>query len=218
VQRFGNCSQELVNLVLTGRGTQNVHDGEQDVGGGYIMKGVARQPYVGYLTRLEFLRVVKVGSFLKEPRFPAWVVGSESHFSVVFSTEAKACEPAPESATKRLFDKRDASSGGFVPEAEIPALMEELEIPVASQPVQMKALLRKMDQGMGVVPWSVFWPVVSPFLLEKEKTETRPVVVDEAEAEARARAAFARADVFQGGFLQPEQVPQALQEMGCSCY
>lgn len=132
VQRFGNCGQELVNLMLTGRGTSEVFDGEKDVGGGFMMKGIMSQPYVGYLTRLEFLRATKVGSYLKEPRFPAWVVGSESHFSVLFSTDPKACEPDPQSSAKRVFDKHDASSGGFIALEALPRVLEELELPIVS--------------------------------------------------------------------------------------
>jgi len=42
---------------------------------------------VGYLTHLEALRYCQVGNFLKVPAFPIWVLGSTSHFTVLFSLD-----------------------------------------------------------------------------------------------------------------------------------
>ncbi|XP_064401663.1 probable ubiquitin carboxyl-terminal hydrolase MINDY-4 isoform X4 [Halichondria panicea] len=60
----GYCTQELVNLLLTGVAVSNVFDGEVDMGS----KGKE-----------------KVGSNYKDPVYPIWVICSESHFSVLFS-------------------------------------------------------------------------------------------------------------------------------------
>lgn len=51
----GYCSQELVNLLLTGKATTNVFDGEQDCGG-KVLKGVMSMPPIGLLTLLEWYR------------------------------------------------------------------------------------------------------------------------------------------------------------------
>lgn len=44
---------------------------------------------------------VQVGCFLKTPRFPIWVVCSESHFSVLFSLQPELLR---DWRTERLFD------------------------------------------------------------------------------------------------------------------
>lgn len=45
--------------------------------------------------------LVQVGCFLKTPRFPIWVVCSESHFSVLFSLQLELLR---DWRTERLFD------------------------------------------------------------------------------------------------------------------
>lgn len=47
------------------------------------------------------LSLVQVGCFLKTPRFPIWVVCSESHFSVLFSLQPELLR---DWRTERLFD------------------------------------------------------------------------------------------------------------------
>ena len=47
------------------------------------------------------LSLVQVGCFLKTPRFPIWVVCSESHFSVLFSQQLELLR---DWRTERLFD------------------------------------------------------------------------------------------------------------------
>jgi hypothetical protein len=85
---FGHCSQELVNLCLTGRAVTNIFDGEvtfQDGEDVLTLKGIYKRPDVGFLSALEPLKLCEVGKFLKQPRFPVWVVGSASHYTVLFS-------------------------------------------------------------------------------------------------------------------------------------
>lgn len=79
------CSQELVNLCLSGRAASHVHDGVRSVDG-LSMKGIDRTCRVGLLTLFEWFKHVDVGSRLKHPECPIWVVCSESHFSVLFSS------------------------------------------------------------------------------------------------------------------------------------
>ncbi|KAM3573379.1 hypothetical protein VYU27_004620, partial [Nannochloropsis oceanica] len=86
--RFGHCSQELLNLLLMGRATSNVFDGDKELGdSGLKLRGVSSRATIGYLTHLEALRYVQVGSHYKTPHVPIWVVGSSSHFTVLFALE-----------------------------------------------------------------------------------------------------------------------------------
>ncbi|KAL7397319.1 hypothetical protein ABVT39_020108 [Epinephelus coioides] len=87
----GYCTQELVNLLLCGRAVSNVFDNdmELDSGNGNItlLKGVKGHCDVGLLSLFEHYNICKVGAYLKTPRYPIWVVCSESHFSVLFGLQ-----------------------------------------------------------------------------------------------------------------------------------
>eukprot|EP00057_Strongylocentrotus_purpuratus_P007696 XP_011662170.1 PREDICTED: protein FAM188B [Strongylocentrotus purpuratus] len=58
----GYCTQEMVNLIVTGKAMSNVFN-----------------------DTIELVALYIVGTYYKTPRFPIWVVCSESHFSVLFS-------------------------------------------------------------------------------------------------------------------------------------
>ncbi|KAG9348121.1 hypothetical protein JZ751_004151 [Albula glossodonta] len=85
-----HIQQELVNLLLCGYAVSNVFDDEieLDSGNGNItlLKGIKQQSDIGFLSLFEHYNICKVGSYLKTPKFPVWVVSSESHFSVLFCT------------------------------------------------------------------------------------------------------------------------------------
>ncbi|XP_038964609.1 probable ubiquitin carboxyl-terminal hydrolase MINDY-4 isoform X3 [Rattus norvegicus] len=101
----GYCTQELVNLLLTGRAVSNVFNDvvELDSGDGNItlLRGIEARSDIGFLSLFEHYNVCQVGCFLKTPRFPIWVVCSESHFSILFSLQPELlCDWKSE----RLFD------------------------------------------------------------------------------------------------------------------
>ncbi|XP_047550375.1 probable ubiquitin carboxyl-terminal hydrolase MINDY-4 isoform X1 [Lutra lutra] len=101
----GYCTQELVNLLLTGKAVSNVFNDvvELDSGNGNItlLKGIGARSDVGFLSLFEHYNVCQVGCFLKTPRFPIWVVCSESHFSVLFSLQPELLR---DWRAERLFD------------------------------------------------------------------------------------------------------------------
>ncbi|VFV29276.1 Hypothetical predicted protein [Lynx pardinus] len=101
----GYCTQELVNLLLTGKAVSNVFNDvvELDSGNGNItlLKGIAARSDIGFLSLFEHYNVCQVGCFLKTPRFPIWVVCSESHFSVLFSLHPELLRNW---RAERLFD------------------------------------------------------------------------------------------------------------------
>ncbi|XP_063780397.1 probable ubiquitin carboxyl-terminal hydrolase MINDY-4 [Pseudophryne corroboree] len=82
------CTQELVNLIMGGRAVSNVFNDvvELDSGNGNItiLKGITSRGEIGFLSLFEHYSVCQVGSYLKTPKYPIWVVCSESHFSVLF--------------------------------------------------------------------------------------------------------------------------------------
>ncbi|XP_065102789.1 probable ubiquitin carboxyl-terminal hydrolase MINDY-4 isoform X1 [Paramisgurnus dabryanus] len=101
----GYCTQELVNLLLCGRAVSNVFDDEMklDSGNGNLtlLKGIKARCNIGLLSLFEHYNICKVGSHLKTPKFPIWVICSESHFSVLFSLSE---ELAADRWKKKEFD------------------------------------------------------------------------------------------------------------------
>ncbi|XP_024902615.1 probable ubiquitin carboxyl-terminal hydrolase MINDY-4 isoform X8 [Pteropus alecto] len=103
----GYCTQELVNLLLTGKASSNTFNDvvELDSGNGDVtlLKGIAARSDVGFLSLFEHYNVCQVGCFLKTPRFPIWVVCSESHFSVLFSLTVDTTQTVPEDGGSDLI-------------------------------------------------------------------------------------------------------------------
>jgi len=73
--------------MLVGKASTNVFDGEKDMGEGMILRGIDKQSEIGFLTLFEAYGYFNVGSFLKNPKLPIWIVCSESHYSILFSTD-----------------------------------------------------------------------------------------------------------------------------------
>ena len=53
--------------MLVGRAASNVHDGDKDMGGGMILKGIHRRSDIGFLTFFEHHGYFTVGEHLKRP-------------------------------------------------------------------------------------------------------------------------------------------------------
>ena len=53
---FGHCSQELINLLLTGQAVSNVFDHTLRPSGELICRGIQTRPDIGYLSQLEAMR------------------------------------------------------------------------------------------------------------------------------------------------------------------
>lgn len=81
----GYATQELINLMVTGRASSNVIDGTNDLGDGYIVKGLQERSEIGFLTLFEAYQYMQVGSYYKQPHLPIWIICSESHYSIMFS-------------------------------------------------------------------------------------------------------------------------------------
>jgi hypothetical protein len=80
------ANQELVNLMLVGRAHSNIFDGHKDMDG-LKLRGIPREPLVGFLTLFEHFGYVAAGNYYKNPSVPIWVICSESHYTVLFTME-----------------------------------------------------------------------------------------------------------------------------------
>lgn len=155
---FGHASQEIVNLLLSGEAVANVFDGKMDLGGGMFVNGISTNVEVGFLTLLESLNFCKVGQHLKCPKWPIWVVGSESHYTVLFALDTKVQEEneleGRETQIRRAFDAQDQSGGGgFISVEGLHQVLRETNINLPSE---------KLDNlsAAGFIVWNDFWQVL----------------------------------------------------------
>jgi len=86
----GHCSQELTNLCLTGRAVSNVFDGDVSLGDDQDtdcirLHGICSRPDVGFLSTLEPLQLCSVGEYLKSPKYPLWIIGSSTHYTLLIA-------------------------------------------------------------------------------------------------------------------------------------
>ena len=150
--------QEIVNLLLCGQAVPNVFDGRMDLEGGMSLKGISTCVEVGFLTLLESLNFCKVGQFLKCPKWPIWVVGSESHYTVLFALHTSVQDEneleGRESQIRKAFDAQDQSGGGgFISVEGFHQVLGETSIELPPE---------KLDHlcGAGFIVWSEFWQVL----------------------------------------------------------
>ncbi|KAK6938279.1 Ubiquitin interacting motif [Dillenia turbinata] len=155
---FGHASQEIVNLLLCGQAVPNVFDGRMDLGGGMFLKGIATHVEVGFLTLLESLNFCKVGQYLKRPKWPIWVVGSESHYTVLFALDTSVQDENEleerESQIRKAFDAQDQSGGGgFISVEGFHQVLKEANIKLPND---------KLDNlcSTGFIVWSELWQVL----------------------------------------------------------
>jgi hypothetical protein len=136
IGRFGHSNQEIVNLVLFGKATSNVFDGDKDLGDGMILHGVplrvsdddAGLP-IGLLSELESLRYVTVGDRLKNPKFPVWLIGSPSHYTLLFGFDSAVVAQVSDSdmKTKQVFVSHQLDDGIVMGDG-VGKIAQELEL------------------------------------------------------------------------------------------
>ncbi|GLT32145.1 hypothetical protein SLA2020_068320 [Shorea laevis] len=155
---FGHASQEIVNLLLCGEAVPNVFDGRMDLGDGMFLKGISTSVEVGFLTLLESLNFCKVELHLKHPKWPTWVVGSGSHYTVLFALDATVQDKneleETESQIHKAFDAQDQSGGGgFIDVEGFHQVLKETNIRLPPE---------KLDNlcSTGFIVWSEFWQVI----------------------------------------------------------
>lgn len=172
--QFGHCGQELMNLLLTGQAVSNVFDNTLSPSGDMVCRGIQKRPAIGYLTQLEAMRYCEVGGYYKSPQFPIWVVGSTSHFTVLFG------EPAAlkESQSDMLLDEcrrafkavEGGEENGFVRTDQLEAVLNTLNINLGGANIDDESARRNTlaaaleVSGAGIVLWDDFWKAGSRLL------------------------------------------------------
>lgn len=133
-------------------------DGKIDLGGGMFVKGLSTPVEVGFLTLLESLNYCKVGQYLKCPKWPIWVVGSESHYTVLFALDTKVQDENEleyrESQIRRAFDAQDQSGGGgFIGVEGFHQVIRETNINLPPEKIEHLC-------STGFIVWSEFWQIL----------------------------------------------------------
>lgn len=78
VGAHGNCTQSLLNLAVIGKAVPDVLDGCNAL---FQMEGPSSKTIIGLLSHAESVdsKVIRVGSFFKDPFMPIWIISGESH-------------------------------------------------------------------------------------------------------------------------------------------
>lgn len=87
-----SCSQAMINLMLTGRAAANVFNGDIEFNKRgrklpHPLNGIKGRSEIGFLSLEEHFdpKSFQVGSMLKTPKFPVWVVKTGERYGVLFS-------------------------------------------------------------------------------------------------------------------------------------
>ncbi|XP_011882739.1 PREDICTED: protein FAM188A homolog [Vollenhovia emeryi] len=147
---YGYGSQSLINLMLTGRAVSHVWDHDQDISG-LKLRGIDKQNTVGFLTLLEHLRYCEVGTFLKSPSHPIWVLGSDTHLTVLFSTEKRLVSPeTPSEQARRIFKRFDPEGNNFIASNLLQDVLAELGLVADAEYVDI--MRKKLDgENLGII-------------------------------------------------------------------
>ncbi|XP_019856016.1 PREDICTED: ubiquitin carboxyl-terminal hydrolase FAM188A-like isoform X2 [Amphimedon queenslandica] len=165
----GHGSQNLINLLLTGRCVTNVFDLDKDLGGMKLL-GIPRQSTVGFLTILESLHYCEVGSFLKNPIYPVWLIASETHLTVLFSLEiGLTSEEDAQSVAKREFSRFSIEGDSCLMATDkLTDLLQKLNLETDSGYVEY--MKKKLDkESAGIILLSDFLNEFYPFPMECER-------------------------------------------------
>lgn len=163
--QFGHCGQELINLLLTGQAVSNVFDNTLTPSGELTCRGIQSRPDLGYLSQLEALRYCEVGGYYKSPNFPIWVVGSTSHFTVLFGDSSCLKESDSDILLERCRRAFKAVEGGeengFISSSVLKSVLKSLGLDLGGDHLfsALAAALEVSDAG--IILWDDFWKATS---------------------------------------------------------
>eukprot|EP00058_Branchiostoma_floridae_P023329 XP_002608819.1 hypothetical protein BRAFLDRAFT_125611 [Branchiostoma floridae] len=131
------------------------------------LRGIPRQGKVGFLTLLEHLRYCEVGSYLKNPEFPIWILGSETHLTVLFSKEMTLVAPESRDAeARRIFKSFDPEGNGFISTILLGDVLRQLDLCAEEEYVDI--MQKKLDsEQLGIIVLEQF---MQEFFANEEKS------------------------------------------------
>ncbi|XP_012938002.1 ubiquitin carboxyl-terminal hydrolase MINDY-3 [Aplysia californica] len=152
---YGHGSQSLINLLLTSHATSNVWDNDKEISG-LKLRGLLQQPTIGFLTLLEHMRYCEVGWYYKNPKFPVWLLGSETHLTVLFSTtESLVVKETPGRNANLIFAQFDPEGNGFISSSLLDDVMRALDLVSEKEYVDIMRI--KLDaEELGIITRNSF--------------------------------------------------------------
>jgi hypothetical protein len=140
----------------------NVFDNTLRPSGELICRGIQRRPVIGYLSQLESMRYLEVGGYYKTPQFPIWVVGSTSHFTILFG-DAACLKESPSDRileqVRRAFKQMDGGEEqGFIPLDQLGDFLRKLDLYDELGDYGVQTLAATMEvHGAGILLWEDVW-------------------------------------------------------------
>lgn len=123
---------------------------------------------------MEAMRYLEVGGYYKTPQFPIWVVGSTSHFTVMFGDATCLQESQSDKVLERVrraFKAMDggAEENGFLQIHQLKQFLEKLGLvgtgKVISSDHSIHTLSATMEvHGAGIILWEDLWKQTSRLL------------------------------------------------------
>ncbi|ESO13061.1 hypothetical protein HELRODRAFT_63809 [Helobdella robusta] len=152
---YGHGTQSLINLLITGKAVSYVWDNVKEVSE-LKLCGICERSQIGFLTILEHLRYCEVGWFLKNPQYPIWLVGSETHLTVLFSEDTSLVgDEGQEMKIRRVFGQYDSEGRGFITSEALIDVMKALDL--FADPEYVKIMVNKLDpEQLGVITLNKF--------------------------------------------------------------
>lgn len=93
------------------------------------LRGLNQQSDIGFITLMEQMRYCTVGSFYKNPKNPVWIMGSETHLTVLFSNEKRLVSPeTPSEIARRIFKCYDPEGNNFIASQSLQDVLSDLEL------------------------------------------------------------------------------------------
>ena len=147
----------------------NVFDHTLRPSGDLICRGIQKRPTIGYLTLLESMRYLQVGGYYKRPLFPIWVIGSTSHFTILFG-DAACLKESPSDRileqVRRAFKQMDGGEEqGFIQLNQLGDFLRKLDLydKLGDHGVQTLGATMEVP-GAGILLWEDVWKRVSRLL------------------------------------------------------
>lgn len=93
------------------------------------LRGLSQQSDIGFITLMEQMRYCTVGSFYKNPKNPVWVMGSDTHLTVLFSNEKRlVSQETPSEVARRVFKSYDPEGNNFIPSSVLQDVLCALDL------------------------------------------------------------------------------------------
>jgi len=155
----GHGEQALINLLLFGTATTNVFDGLRDLGDGMMLNGITEKSKIGFLSMHEAFRYVEVGDNYKKPKYPIWIMSSESHYTVFWTNFPIITDDAVEAGKQRQQMRQTLlqfdSGGGFFEADKLTTVLLSCELMNDKEYVDIVAPELDPD-GLGIIMINTF--------------------------------------------------------------